>query len=108
MNGFATKRDISLFTFYDALFKFKVIIDDVYLFDEYISDLEKLYKKIDNFDAIVLNTLQYVEKTRSHFDAVHSFRYLIETPMYNIICYDGCYDFRKLAYDSKFMYYSIA
>ena len=52
MNGFATKRDISLFTFYDALFKFKVIIDDVYLFDEYISDLEKLYKKIDNFDAM--------------------------------------------------------
>ena len=63
---------------------------------------------IDNFDAIVLNTLQYVEKTRSHFDAVHSFRYLIKTPMYNIICYDGCYDFRKLVYDSKFMYYSIA
>ena len=37
MNGFATKRDISLFTFYDALFKFKVIIVDVYLFDEYIN-----------------------------------------------------------------------
>ena len=52
MNSLSTKIDISLFTFYDALFKFKVIIDDVYLFDEYISDLEKLYKKIDNFDAM--------------------------------------------------------
>lgn len=60
-----------------------------------------------DFENIILNTLQYIETTRSHFGAVHSFRYLIKNPMYNIICYDGCYDFRKLAYDSKFMYYSI-
>lgn len=38
----------TLFLFYDALFKYKVIIDDIYYFDEYLEQLEKLFKKLDN------------------------------------------------------------
>ena len=50
----ATPKDIALFNFYDALYKFKVVIDDINLFDNFIVDLEKLYKKIDNFQDISL------------------------------------------------------
>lgn len=49
---YATSRDIALFTFYDALFKFMVVVDDFVLFPEYLKDLEKLYKKIDNYDDV--------------------------------------------------------
>ena len=49
---YATSRDIALFTFYDALFKFRVVVDDFILFPEYLKDLEKLYKKIDNYDDV--------------------------------------------------------
>lgn len=48
----ATPKDIALFNFYDALYKFKVVIDDINLFDNFIVDLEKLYKRIDNFQDI--------------------------------------------------------
>ena len=51
---FYISHELALYTFYDALFKYKLILDDVYLFDEYLDQLEKLYKKLDNFDDIVL------------------------------------------------------
>lgn len=44
--------EAALYIFYDALFKYKIIVNDVCLFDEYIEQLEKLYKKLDNFDDI--------------------------------------------------------
>ena len=46
-------NEISLYIFYEALYKYKVILDDIYLFDEYLMQLEKLYKKLDNFDDIL-------------------------------------------------------
>ena len=42
----------ALFIFYDALLKYRIIIDDIYLFPEYLDQLDKLYKKLDNFDDI--------------------------------------------------------
>lgn len=45
-------QEIALYIFYDALLKYKIILDDIYLFDEYLIQLEKLYKKIDNFPDI--------------------------------------------------------
>ena len=42
----------ALFIFYDALLKYKIIIDDLYLFPEYLDQIDKLYKKLDNFDDI--------------------------------------------------------
>lgn len=41
-----------LFLFYDALFKYKIIIDDIYYFDEYIEQLDMLFKKINNIHDI--------------------------------------------------------
>ena len=50
--SFYMSREIALYIFYDALFKYKIVLDDVYLFDEYLEQLEKLYRKIDNFNDI--------------------------------------------------------
>lgn len=45
-------KEIVLFTFYEALFKYKIIIeDDVYLFD-YLNDLDRLFKKIEKYSDI--------------------------------------------------------
>lgn len=43
---------LALFIFYDALVKYKIIVDDIYLFEEFMEQLDKIYKKIDNFDDI--------------------------------------------------------
>ena len=52
-HSFYVSSEIALYIFYDALLKYKIIIDDDYLFDEYIENLEKIYKIIDNFDGII-------------------------------------------------------
>ena len=52
LNSINISTDIALYIFYDALFKYKVIIDDIYLFDEYLEQLDKLYKKLDDFENI--------------------------------------------------------
>ena len=41
-----------LFLFYDALFKYKMIIDDMSYFSEYLEQIDKLIRKIDNFKDI--------------------------------------------------------
>ena len=41
-----------LFLFYDALFKYEIIINDIYYFDDYIIQLDKLFKKIGNVQDI--------------------------------------------------------
>ena len=45
-------REHLLFLIYDALYKYKVLFDDVYLFDEYLSHLDRLFKKITNLSDI--------------------------------------------------------
>ena len=45
-------KEVALYIFYDALYKYKVIIDDEFLFDDYIDQVEKLYRKLDDFDSI--------------------------------------------------------
>ena len=41
-----------LFLFYDALFKYKIIIEDMSYFSEYLEQIDKLIRKIDNFKDI--------------------------------------------------------
>ena len=53
-NLFYYSDELALYIFYDALLKYKIILDDVFLFDEYLDNLEKLFKKIDNFEGISL------------------------------------------------------
>ena len=44
--------EAALYIFYDALYKYKIIIDDEFLFDDYLDQIEKLYRKLDNFESI--------------------------------------------------------
>lgn len=51
-HNFFVSSELALYIFYDALLKYVIVLDDIYLFDEYLEQLEKLYKKIDNFEDI--------------------------------------------------------
>ena len=46
------RDNLALYTFYEAIYKYKVLVDDIYLFKEYIDDLEKLFRKLDSIDDI--------------------------------------------------------
>lgn len=46
-------HELGLYIFYDALYKYKLILDDNYLLSEYLEQIDKLYKKINNYDEIV-------------------------------------------------------
>ena len=57
MNHIANIKSISenvlaLFIFYSALFQYKVIVDNIYLFDDFLEQLERLYRKIDNYNDL--------------------------------------------------------
>lgn len=41
-----------LFVFYDALFKYKIIINDMDFFEDFLDQVDKLIRKIDNFSEI--------------------------------------------------------
>ena len=45
-------KEHALFIVYSALLKYKIIIDDIYYFDNFLEQLEKLFKKLDNFNDI--------------------------------------------------------
>lgn len=45
-------NEVALFIFYDALLKYKIIIDDINLFNNYLDNLDKLYRKIDSFQKL--------------------------------------------------------
>ena len=45
-------NEVALYIFYDALYKYKIIIDDEFLFDDYLDQVEKLYRKLDSFESI--------------------------------------------------------
>jgi len=53
-HNFYVSEELALYVFYDALLKYKIVLDDIYLFDEYLEQVEKLYRKIDNFDDITV------------------------------------------------------
>ena len=43
---------LALFIFYGALFQYKVIVDNIYLFDDFLEQLERLYRNIDNYNDL--------------------------------------------------------
>lgn len=53
-HSFNVSYEVALYLFYDAIYLFKVIVDDAYLFNEYLEQIEKLYRKLDNFSDIRL------------------------------------------------------
>lgn len=49
---FEISKEIVLFTFYEALLKYKIIIIDDEFLNDYLNDLDRLFKKIVNFQDI--------------------------------------------------------
>lgn len=47
-------NELSLYILYDALLKFKIVVDDDSMIGDFIAQLDKLYKKIDSYDQIVI------------------------------------------------------
>ena len=45
-------NEVALYIFYDALYKYEIIINDEFLFDDYLDQVEKLYRKLDSFESI--------------------------------------------------------
>ena len=50
---YEVSKEIILFTFYEALFKYKIIVDDDNFIYDYLNDLDRLFKKIINYHDIV-------------------------------------------------------
>lgn len=47
-------NELSLYILYDALLKFKIVVDDDSMIGDFIAQLDKLYKKIDSYNQIVI------------------------------------------------------
>ena len=50
--GKCMQDELALYLFYDCLFKYKLLVNDLSLFDEYLSQVEKLYRKIEDYNVI--------------------------------------------------------
>ena len=46
--------ELALYIFYDALIKYKIIIDDPNLFQDYLAQIKKLYTKISNCEDLMV------------------------------------------------------
>ncbi len=57
-----TGTEQTLFTFFDALFKYQIIVETDVFLDEYIVQIRKLFKKLDNFHDINLGIAKIIGK----------------------------------------------
>ena len=55
-------NEMALYTFYDALIKYKIVLDDIYLFDEFLEQLERVYNKLNNYDDIEIGINKLIGK----------------------------------------------
>lgn len=46
-------NELALYVFYDAIYKYVVLIDDIWLFDFYFDQIKKIYRKLDDIDDII-------------------------------------------------------
>ena len=60
------KNELALYIFYDALFKFKLIIQDEDYLSNYLDNLDRLYKKIDSFDGLEVGISKLICKMVSN------------------------------------------
>ncbi len=59
---FSVSKELALYIFYDALYKYKVVIGEVYLFSEYLDGVRKLYKRLSSFQDIRVGINQLIGK----------------------------------------------
>lgn len=55
-------NEMALYTFYDALIKYKIVLDDIYLFDEFLEQMGKIYNKLNNYDDIEIGINKLIGK----------------------------------------------
>lgn len=58
--GSCSEESLSLYILYDALLKYKIIVDNDNLFGTYIEQLEKIFKKIDNYEDVLIGVNKLV------------------------------------------------
>ena len=56
--GIHITKYLGLYILYEAIYKYKVIIDDVYLFEDYVEQIDKLFRKMNDFDDISMGINQ--------------------------------------------------
>ena len=59
---FYTSNEMALHIFYDALFKYKIIIDDFSYFDDFMNQIDKIYKNISNYNDIEVGINKLIGK----------------------------------------------
>ena len=52
--GRLIQDELALYLFYDIIFKYKIIIDDPYLFPDFLAQVEKVFRKIDDYEDVQL------------------------------------------------------
>ncbi|MBR2828767.1 MAG: hypothetical protein IKE70_06005 [Bacilli bacterium] len=70
--SFYMSKELSLYIFYDALYKFHLIIKDMKYFPGYLEQLDRLYKKIDSFDELEHGISKLICKIVSNQIHVHN------------------------------------
>ncbi|MBR1937284.1 MAG: hypothetical protein IJ842_06315 [Bacilli bacterium] len=59
---FYTSNEMALHIFYDALFKYKIIIDDFSYFEDFMIQVEKIFKNINNYTDIEVGINKLIGK----------------------------------------------
>ena len=73
-HSLSMSNELALYIFYDALLKYKLIIDDEDLFPEYLEQIEKLFRKLDRFEDIRFGIHQLIAKIAAYFYDLHGWR----------------------------------
>ena len=90
------KNNLTLYLFYDAIYKYKIIVDDIYLFNEFIDNLDKIFRKIDTIEDIsrginkLLCNLLSVTLDLNNIQDTDSKKLLVQT-MYDRYIVNGYY-----------------
>ena len=71
---FPVSSEIALYIFYDVLLKYKMIIDDDKLLDDYLNQVSRLYRKLDDFDQIRSAIHRLLAKMASVKYEIHDWR----------------------------------
>lgn len=89
-------NELALYIFYDILLKYKILIDDLALFGDFFEQVQKLYKKLNTCDDLVLGINKVICNFVANKLEVRDFktregRNTLITYIYNKYIVDGYY-----------------